>query len=184
MAVPPAPPSGGGSSSSGGGASAGGVSAPIYSRVRLLDSGAGVWTTGASLDFSAQFDDLTTMVAGLQTVGGEIQVGDVLTGCCVDMAWKALNGYAFTMWVEASVAVPLQIYMNGDVTEITVSGPQTLVAVAGFNVLKFTRQFGPIIVLDQSVTLTSLSPWHSLYPSGSDPFRPGAAPTLASVNVA
>lgn len=145
----------------------------IYSRLRLLASGSGTFTASSSLDWSNQFDAASVSLIALPTVAGEVQLGSLTTGVCVDMGWRAKNPYDFSIWVEASSTAHTQILMNGKLIELSASALQLLSAVRGYNVLKITRSVGPIIATGQVLSETSLSPWRSLYPTGSDPFGAG-----------
>lgn len=161
------------SSSAAGGA---GSSAPQpYLRVRLLDAGDGVFTSGAGADWSAQFED-APVTSLLSTLAGEVHLDAITTGACVEFAWETRQPYLSRVWVEASVGANLQMSINGDVSEVSASGLVSIVSVKGWNVLKLTRESGPIILMGRIFDSNDGAPWRSLY-TGADPLTGASKPS-------
>ncbi len=143
------------------------VPSTLYYRVRLVS--AGTFTAGAGLDWSTQFDDSSIATSYFPVIAGEVSVGPVITGVCADLAFYSTNPFDTSVWVEASVGAPLQLYVNGTVTEITVSALVTISAIRGYNVIKLSRVAGPLMMFGRFLSQLGLSRWQSLFAVGSDP---------------
>ncbi len=143
------------------------VPSTIYFRLRLI--AAGTFTAGAGLDWSTQFDDSAIATSYFPLIGGEMSVGELTTGACADVAFYSTNPFDTSVWVEASVGAPLQLYVNGTVTEITVSAEVTISAIRGYNVIKLSRVAGPLLLCGRFLSQLGLSRWESLYSVGGDP---------------
>jgi len=157
-----------------------------YCRLRLVTGGTFVAGGGPPPNpWQVQFDDSSIALTALATVAGEFNTGSITDGVCVDYCFVSQNPYDASVWIEASAGAPLQVHVNGVITEYTASALVTLSLIRGFNLVRYIRSAGPVIASGKVFDGDSAT-WVSLYPDGADPFKGsggGAAFSTGSTNV-
>lgn len=145
-----------------------------YCRQRLITGG--TFTAGAvpPNDWSAQFDTGSIALAAIPSTAGEFATDSLTCGICCDFCVKSANPCDLSVWIEASAGVVLQVNVNGVITEVPASALITISLTGGYNVIRFVRAAGPIVVSGKfwdGVT----AEWFSLYlPGFPDPFIAGS----------
>lgn len=139
----------------------------MYARARLRSSG--TYTTGIGLDWSLQFDTSSSVTAAVPTAAGEVSFGSCSYGICIDYGLITVNPCDISVYVEVPAGKTVQVRVDGNIQEIAASGLVTLSLIAGYNLIRFTCDVGPLLILGPVFDGVAVL-WSSPYFAGADRF--------------